>query len=120
MMRVLSRTRRQGFTSLDARATIRQVIHDNFNDPDTPFTNDQVLEVMIRDGYVDSSVTVDDLAEDFEGLCRSGLARDIAQNFTTIWLKLFDMVEPAECATCGVVHLGRQEDRVCPLCSGGL
>lgn len=105
---------------MDAYAAIRRVIHDNFNDPETPFTNDQVLDIMKREGYVDGSVTIDDVADDFEMVRKSGLARHIAQNFTTIWLKLFDMVEQAECASCGVVHLGRQEARACPVCGGDL
>lgn len=100
--------------------TIRKVIYENYNDPDTPFTNDQVLEVMQRHLGVDRDVTVNDLEDAFEGMCRSGLVRNVAQNLRTIWFKLFDTMNALDCNKCGAVHLGDQESRTCPGCGDPL
>lgn len=48
------------------------------------------------------------------------MVRNIGQNFTTIWLKLFDVVEKSKCKTCDSdIFLGKAEDRVCPNSSCG-
>jgi len=41
--------------------------------------------------------------------------RNIAQNFTTIFLKLFDPIEKFHCDSCNHdVYLGTSEERICP------
>ena len=44
---------------------IRKVIFDNFNDVDTRFNNDQVLELLKRDEAFDQTITIDDLESQF-------------------------------------------------------
>lgn len=99
---------------------VRRIIFANHNDPDTPFTNDQVLDAMKQDDLVDESVTIDDMEPVFKEICASGLVRDIAQNFTTIWLKLFDAMTEANCASCGPIYLGSQEALRCPACGSSV
>ena len=94
----------------------RRMIFENHNDTETAFTNDQILDEMKAARLVADSVTIDDVEDVFRGLCESGATRSIAQNFTTIWLKLFDAVAEADCPSCGVVHLGGMEERACPAC----
>ena len=94
---------------------IRKIIFEKFNDVDGRFSNDEVFENLKEGGDVDSSWIVDDVEPFFNELCDSGLVRNIAQNFTTIWLKLFDSVEKLHCNTCNQdVYLGVSEDRKCP------
>ena len=60
---------------------IRKVIFDNFNDVDTRFNNDQVLELLKKDETFDQTITIDDLESQFvkiedvngfpEGICHS-------------------------------------------------
>ena len=100
--------------------SIRKVIYENYNDPDTPFTNDQVLDVMQRNLGMDSNITVNDLEGAFEDMCSSGLVRNVAQNLRTVWFKLFDTISALDCNRCGVVYLGGQEGRICPGCDDPL
>lgn len=94
---------------------IRRIIFEKFNDVDAKFTNDEIFEVLKSNGDIDPSWIIDDTEPFINEICDSGLARNIAQNFTTIWLKLFDSIEPFHCSVCGKdVHLGASEDRVCP------
>ena len=94
---------------------IRKIIFEKFNDTDIRFTNDEIFEILKQNGDVDSSWIVDDVESFFNDICDSGLARNIAQNFTTIWLKLFDPLEKLHCNSCSQeVYLGASEDRVCP------
>lgn len=94
---------------------IRKVIFDKFNDVDTIFTNDQIFEIIKENGDVDSAWIIDDVESFFTDICNSGLARNIAQNFTTIHMKLFDPVEKLHCNACdNDVCLGVSEDRICP------
>ena len=67
---------------------IRKVIFDNFNDVDTRFNNDQVLELLKKDEAFDQTITIDDLESQFVKIEDDGLVRCIAQNFTTKWFKL--------------------------------
>ena len=54
-------------------------------------------------------------------ICDSEMTRNIAQNLTTVWLKLFDVVEKHTCSGCGFdVFLGRSEERICPNISCGV
>lgn len=98
----------------------RRMIFENHNDTETAFTNDQVLDEMKAARLVADSVTIDDMEDVFKGLCASGAARSIAQNFTTIWLKLFDAMAEADCPSCGMVHLGGAEERACPACGASV
>lgn len=105
---------------MDPVLAARRVIFENHNDPEKAFTNDEVLDAMKSGGLVDDSVTIDDMEDVFREMCMSGLARNIAQNFTTVWLKLFDTMVEADCTSCGRVHLGGLETRACPACGSGL
>lgn len=100
--------------------TIRRVIYENYNDPDVPFTNDQILDVMHRSLGVDKSITVNDLEDTFEKMCDTGLVRNVAQNLRTIWFKLFDVMASFDCGRCGTVYLGGQESCMCPGCGDSL
>ena len=105
-----------GFSpSIPVSLQIRKIIFEKFNDVDTKFTNDDVFEILKSEGDVDPSWIIDDAESLFNDLCDSGLVRNIAQNFTTIFLKLFDPVEKFYCDSCNHdVYLGTSEKRVCP------
>jgi hypothetical protein len=93
---------------------IRRVIFEKFNDTNTRFTNDEILEILKGNG-LDGSITIDDVEPFFNQLRDDGLIRQIAQNFTTNWYKLFDVVEKIKCNSCNKeVYLGKLEPRVCP------
>ncbi|MDE1763730.1 MAG: hypothetical protein KGH88_05755 [Thaumarchaeota archaeon] len=93
---------------------IRKVIFEKFNDPNLRFTNDEIFDVLKENG-LDSSTTIDDMEPYFTALHDEGLIRQIAQNFTTKWFKLFDVMEKHNCKSCGQdVYLGKLEPRVCP------
>ena len=98
----------------------RRMIFENHNDTEAPFTNDQILDEMKEAGLVADSVTIDDVEDVFVNLCGAGLARNIAQNFTTVWLKLFDVMTEDDCTSCGKIWLGGMEDRACPGCGGSI
>ncbi len=94
---------------------MRRTIFENFNDLELRFTNDEVLDIMRKKGAVDDTCDVCDVESDFTSLCESGLVRNIAQNFNTMWLRLFDVVDEMKCGACSqTVHLGRAEERACP------
>lgn len=94
---------------------IRKIIQEKFNDTDTRFTNDEIFDIMKKTGGLDDSWTIDDTEPFFLEICHSGLARNIAQNFTTIWMKITDSVEKLHCSFCGNdVFLGKEEERICP------
>ena len=102
---------------------IRKIIFEKFNDVDTKFTNDEIFEILKENSDIDSSWIIDDVESFFKEICDSGLARNIAQNFTTIWLKLFDPVEKLFCNTCKRdIYLGTSEERTCPnpLCKSSI
>ena len=102
---------------------IRRIIFENYNDVDASFTNDDVFARLKEGGDVGPDWIVDDIEPHINEICDSGLARNIAQNFTTMWLKLFDVVEQLRCDTCkSDVFVGRLEERVCPNpeCGAGL
>ncbi|MDE1813726.1 MAG: hypothetical protein KGH87_08420 [Thaumarchaeota archaeon] len=93
---------------------IRKTIFEKFNDTNIRFTNDEILELLKNNG-LDSSVTIDDVEQYFNQLRDAGLIRQIAQNFTTNWYKLFDVVEKIKCNSCNQeIYLGKLEPRVCP------
>lgn len=94
---------------------IRQIIFERFNDVDARFTNDEIFEILVKNGDIEPSLMIDDVESMFNDMCNAGLARNIAQNFTTIWLKLFDSMDSIHCNSCNLdVHVGRSEDRTCP------
>ena len=94
---------------------IRKIIFDNHNEPDAKFTNDEIFEKLQQNGDLDPSLTIDDVESYFLDICDSGLARNIAQNFTTIWMKLFSPIEQIHCNACNLdVYLGPEEERICP------
>ena len=79
---------------------MRRTIFENFNDLELRFTNDEVLDIMRKKGAVDDTCDVCDVESDFMSLCESGLVRNIAQNFNTMWLRLFDVVDEMKCGAC--------------------
>ena len=94
---------------------IRKIIFEKFNDVDTKFTNDDIFEIIKQNGDLDPSWIIDDTEPYFNEICNSGLARNIAQNLTTMYMKLFDPVEKSHCNACNNdVFLGTSEERVCP------
>jgi len=93
---------------------IRKIIFDKYNDTDLRFTNDEIYEILKNNGDVEKSQTIDDMEKYFQEICDCGLVRNIAQNFTTIWFKLFDSVEKIHCNSCNQdIYLGKSESRVC-------
>lgn len=94
---------------------IRKIIFEKFNDVDGKFTNDEIFDILKQNGDINSSWIVDDIESFINEMCDSGLARNIAQNFTTIWLKLFDPIEKLHCDSCNQdIYLGSSEERSCP------
>ena len=94
---------------------IRKIIFEKFNDVDARFSNDEIFEMLKQAGDINPSWIVDDVEPFFNDICDLGLVRNIAQNFTTIWLKLFDPVEKLHCNTCNQdIYLGASEERTCP------
>lgn len=100
---------------------IRKIIFDNYNDTETKFTNDEIFEILQKNGDIDPEWIIDDLESEINALCSSGLARNIAQNFTTIWLKLFEEIQQSHCDSCNNdIFLGASENKVCPNCKSTL
>jgi len=94
---------------------IRKIIFDQYNDIDSKFTNDEIFEILRQEKDFDSSLIIDDLEPYINEICDTGLTRNIAQNFTTIYLKLFDPMVKHHCASCdNDVYLGKSEKRQCP------
>ena len=93
---------------------IRKIIFEKYNDPELRFTNDEIFEKLKNNGDMDKSWTIDDMEKYFQEICDAGLVRNIAQNFTTIWFKLFDSVEKIHCNSCNEdAYLGKSESRIC-------
>jgi len=94
---------------------IRKIIFEKFNDVDTKFTNDEIFEIIKSNGDLNPSWIIDDTESFFTDICDSGLVRNIAQNLTTVYLKLFDLIEKFHCNACNNdVYLGVSEERKCP------
>ena len=94
---------------------IRKIIFEKYNDTDLRFNNDEIFEIIKKNGDVDPSWTIDDMESYFQEICDKGLTRNIAQNFTTLWFKLFDPVEKLTCPNCNQeIFLGTSEEKVCP------
>ncbi|MDX1596252.1 MAG: hypothetical protein R3327_04860 [Nitrosopumilaceae archaeon] len=102
-------------SSSPIQINIRKTIFENFNDTDGKFTNDEVFDILKKNNQIEPSLTIDDTEKYFLELCDSGLARNIAQNFTTIWFKLFEPLEKIHCNKCDMdIFLGNSEERICP------
>ena len=94
---------------------IRKIIFEKFNEVEAKFTNDEIVEILKKNGDIDPSWIIDDVESFFNEICDSGLSRNIAQNFTTIWLKLFDPAEKLHCNACNQdIYLGTSEKKICP------
>ena len=93
---------------------IRKVIFENFNDIDLKFNNDQIFEILKQNEMVDPSVTIDKMEIYFKELCDAEILRNIAQNFTTQWFKLFELIEKIQCNSCKKEsYLVSSENKIC-------
>ena len=93
---------------------IRKVIFENFNDLDLRFNNDQIFEILKQNKNIDQSLTIDDIEIYFKEFCDAELLRNIAQNFTTQWFKLFELFEKIQCKSCkNENYLTPSEKRIC-------
>ena len=93
---------------------IRKIIFENFNDIDLRFNNDQIFEILQKNENVDTSWTIDDVEVFFKELCDTDILRNIAQNFTTQWFKLFELFEKIQCKSCkNENYLTPSEKRIC-------
>lgn len=103
---------------------IRRIIFEHYNDDDTGdtrFNSDDIFKLLKKGGDIDPAWVEDDLGPLIAQLCDSGAARNIAQNLSTIWLKLQERLEGARCGSCGNdVYIAPSEDRVCPGCGSSL
>jgi hypothetical protein len=93
---------------------IRKVIFENFNDLDLKFNNDQIFEILKQNKNIDQSLMIDDMEIYFKELCDAELLRNIAQNFTTQWFKLFELFQKIECKSCkNENYLTSSEKMIC-------
>jgi len=94
--------------------SIRKVIFENFNDADLKFNNDQIFEILKQHEMIDQSLTIDAMDVHFKELCDTEILRNIAQNFTTQWFKLFELIEKIQCSSCKKEsYLVSSENRIC-------
>ena len=94
--------------------SIRKVIFENFNDVYIRFNNDQIFEILKQSEMIDPSMTIDDMEVYFKELCDTEILRNIAQNFTTQWFKLFEPLEKIQCNSCNKeYHLTNSETLAC-------
>ena len=100
--------------------SIRKVIFENFNDVDLRFNNDQIFEILKQNEVVEPSLTIDDVEVYFKKLCDTKILRNIAQNFTTQWFKLFEPIEKIQCNSCTKEsYVVASENRICQNSSCG-
>ena len=101
--------------SIPIQLQIRKVIFENFNGVDLKFNTDQIFEIIQKNSDIDKSWTIDDMEKYFKEICDRGLVRSIAQNLSTQWFMLSELVEKIHCNSCNNdIFLGKSEDRVCP------
>ena len=94
--------------------SIRKVIFETSTDDDLRFNNDQIFEILKRDQMIDPSLTIDDMEPHFKELCDVELLRNIAQNFTTQWFKLFEPLGKIQCNSCKKEsYITQSENRTC-------
>ena len=104
-------------------SSIRKIIFENFNDDDLRFNNDQIFEILKQREIIDASLTIDDMEVYFNELCDIEILRNIAQNFTTQWFKLFEPLEKIQCNSCKTdSYITQSENRICknPDCGSNL
>ena len=100
--------------------SIRKVIFENFNDIDLRFNNDQIFEILKKNQIIEPSVTIDDMEVYFKELGEAEILRNIAQNFTTQWFKLFEPIEKIQCNSCKKEsYITSSENRICQNSSCG-
>jgi hypothetical protein len=100
---------------------IRQIIFEKYNDPDTKFTNDEVFADLQKNSAAEKSLMIDDMEPHFAALCDAGLMRNIAQNFTTQWFKIFEPLEKVNCQSCHKdMHVNKSEEKTCPGCGNAI
>ena len=97
--------------------SIRRVIFENFNDVDLRFNNDQIFQILKDKGMLpvtNEDWTIDEMEPIFKELCDIELLRNIAQNFTTQWFKLFEPIEKIQCNSCKKEsYFVSSENRIC-------
>jgi hypothetical protein len=104
----------------DVALEIRKVILEKFNS-DERFTNDQVFAELQSGNKIEKSLTIDDMEQYFTKLCDAGIMRNIAQNFTTQWFKLFDPLEKTSCHSCkNEIPINKAEEKNCPACNAAI
>ena len=100
--------------------SIRKVIFENFNDVYIKFNNDQIFEILKQHEMIDQSLTIDAMDVHFKELCDTEILRNIAQNFTTQWFKLFEPIEKIQCNSCKKEsYITQSENRACQNSSCG-
>jgi len=100
--------------------SIRKVIFENFNDANIRFNYDQIFEILKQHEMIDQSLTIDAMEVHFKVLCDAEILRNIAQNFTTQWVKLFELIEKFQCSACKKEsYLVSSENRICQNSSCG-
>ena len=100
--------------------SIRKAIFENFNDVNLKFNNDQIFEILKQNQMIDPSLTIDDMEVHFKELGDAEILRNIAQNFTTQWFKLFEPIEKIQCSSCKKEsYLASSENRICQNSSCG-
>ena len=100
--------------------SIRKIIFENFNDADLKFNNDQIFEILKQNKKIDPSLAIDDMEVYFKELCDTEIMRNIAQNFTTQWFKLFEPLEKIQCSSCKKEsYITSFENRICQNSSCG-
>ena len=101
--------------------SIRKVIFENFNNADLRFNNDQIFEILKQNQMIDQSLTIDDIEVYFKELCDNEILRNIAQNFTTQWFKLFEPIEKIQCNSCKKEsYITSSESKICQNSSCGI
>jgi len=107
-------------------SSIRKVIFEDFNDVDLKFNNDQIFQILKNKGMLpikNEDWTINEMEPIFKELCDIELLRNIAQNFTTQWFKLFEPLEKIKCVLCEEDnYLISYEKRTCqnPSCGSTL
>ena len=100
--------------------SIRKIIFENFNEEDLRFNNDQIFEILKQNKLIEESLTIDDMEIYFKELCDNEILRNIAQNFTTQWFKLFESLNEVQCESCKKnSYLIPSEDKICQNTSCG-
>ena len=82
-----------------------------------------IFEILKKNDMIDQSLTIDDMEAHFKELCDSELLRNIAQNFTTQWFKLFEPLEKIQCNSCkNDNYITQSESKTCknPDCGSNL